>query len=136
MYSDWARMPVYLPRWALYVLYGLFTLLGAVLAIIGSPSIDLSTPKGYIEPYGIAISAVSLYSLVAAALPHRILPELIGAVLLFSLLTVFVVSTVGPTLQGDLTRAVGGILVLIASFLPLVRMAVLFRLLLARLAAQ
>lgn len=136
MYQEWAKAPVIIPRWALYLIDGLFIALGIVLAFSGSPSIDLSTPQGYLFPYGLAIAGAATLALVGAMIPRRVIPELLGVILLFALLTVYIASTIGPWAAGDQGRGALGIVVTIASLLPFIRIVTLGLILVARWRAK
>ena len=113
--------PVMFPRWMLYFLYGLFVILGVTLALSGSPSLERADPDWYLFPYGAAIAGVSGLALFGAAIKRPAALECAAAFCLFALLSLYIVSTVGPWLHGNLGRGALGVVVTITSAVPLFR---------------
>jgi len=122
-------VPIIMPRWMLYLFYAMFAILGVTLAVFGSVSVMSSTPAGYILPYGAAIFFTSVIALFGAittrheASPRvrRALLELIPVSGLFSLLSVYIASTVLPWAQGDFAKGSLGVVVTISSLIAFMR---------------
>jgi len=123
------QVPIIMPRWMLYLFYAMFAILGITLAVFGSVSVMSSTPAGYILPYGTGIfftSVIALFGAVATrheASPRvrRTLLELIPVSGLFSLLSVYIASTVIPWAQGDIGKGSLGVVVTISALIAFMR---------------
>jgi peptidoglycan/LPS O-acetylase OafA/YrhL len=111
--------PILIPRWLVALTNALFVVLGVALIVAGSPSVDLSTPHGYLLPYGALMTGFAVLALFGSAMnkPWAETIETIGSLGVFCLLTVFVASTGGPALKGDANRAALAVVVLICSIL-------------------
>lgn len=126
-----ARMraePIFVPRWVLVVMYSGFIVLGGMAAIAGIPTLDLTTPEGYVTPYALAIALFAIIAAVGASLGfrHERL-ELVGALLLFSLLTTYAGSALFLSAGGDIGRATFAVVILMVTFAPAARgMGLLF----------
>lgn len=129
----WMAEPLVMPRWMLYVIYVLFAVLGLVL-VAGTNTAVGDSVDDY-PPYGMAISITSTVALFASSIRHRngITPdtvwyrftECLACLVLFALLSTYIAYTVGPWLAGDTDTGAIGIVVTIASLLPIFRWIVL-----------
>ena len=130
---DWMAEPLVMPRWMLYVIYILFAILGMVL-VVGTNAAAGDSVDDY-PPYGFSISVSAMVALFTSSFRHRagMSPETIwyrfveclSCLTLFSLLSTYIAYTVGPWLAGDTDTGAIGIVVTIASILPLFRWIVL-----------
>jgi len=123
------RDPIIVPRWMLVTMYSGFVVLGIVAAIAGIPTLDLETPSGFITPYAIAIATCGALAVIGATSRRRELLEMIGAVLLFCLLTAYAGAASQYFLAGDMRRGTFSIVVLMVTFAPAAQgLSLLYRL--------
>lgn len=108
-----------IPRWILVGKYVLFALLGFMVARSGSPSLEMVTSSTYLFWYGIALGLAAVAALVGAALRNA--AEMVGALLLWCLLLVYVGATASAALGGHAGAQSISIIVLIVSMLPAAR---------------
>jgi hypothetical protein len=109
----------------LLVFYALFLLLGIELAVWGSFSISMTTGRAALVPYGVSIAVMAGLSLIGCCLTRHPSIECVSTLLLFALLVVYIESTIGPWSSGDGGRGAIGIVVTIASLVPLFRWTIL-----------
>lgn len=115
MLRKWALSPIVIPRSVVVVVASLFVALGVDLALAGTPALTMQLRHNYLFPYGVAIAVTALLALVGCAMT-KALVEMIGALLLFCLLSLYVIAT--ALLAGqNLEHAALAIIVLIASLL-------------------
>ena len=129
----WMADPLVMPRWMLYVIYTHFAILGIVLVVNTNTAAGDSIDD--YPPYGMSISIAAAVALFTSSVRHRtgITPdtvwfrvaECVSCLVLFSLLSTYIAYTVGPWLAGDTDTGAIGVVVTIASILPLFRWIVL-----------
>lgn len=113
--------PIVVPRWMLLTMYSGFVLLGATAGLAGIPTLDLATPSGFITPYAIAIGTCGAVAVIGASRRQFEVVEMIGACLLFCLLSAYAAAASGYFLAGDLRRGTFSIIVLMVTFAPAAR---------------
>jgi len=105
----------------LVVMYSGFVGLGVVSAVAGIPSLDLTTPDGYVTPYALAIAVCAVVALVGSTAEARERTELTGALPLFCLLTAYAGAAGLRSLEGNLGTAAFSIVVLMITLVPAAR---------------
>lgn len=121
MLQRWRQEPIIIPRWLLVTVYGLFIVLGIVAAFAGLPTLNLATPSGYVTPYAVAIAVVAALSIVGSSRADWARYEMVGALLLASLLTAVTLSALSFFVMGDLNRGAFSIVLIILNVLPAAR---------------
>lgn len=132
----WWPEPLVIPRWTLYIVYGLFTLLGVLLAVDTIPSDDLKTIDSALGPYGLAIAITGMLCFIAAWIPAHPTFEAVFAGVLFALMTTYVASALTDLFAGDFDVAERTTIVGIAVGIPLFRCLTLWKLIIVRWAAR
>lgn len=119
----WDPEPLMLPRWTLYIVYGLYVLFGLGLAYGGSSELspDYHSLVGALGPYGTSIAIIATLCVVAALSPKHPLIESVFSGFLCAVLSSYFVLTLDPLFTGDLDVATRVALLLIAGVIPAVR---------------
>lgn len=122
------RSPLVVPWWFLTTIYAGFAALGVASIVFGSPTLDLTTPHGYVLFWGVAVTLSGVGGIVGSSSPRRETLErwsatLLAAILLIWSLYAFVLLFV----PGSTSRAQFTIIVFMIAALPAVRAAYLLR---------
>jgi len=92
--------PIVLPRWVITYFYSTFIALAIVAALVGIPSLDMTTPAGYVTPWAIAIGVTASIATWASRREALENIEKWSAVTLVAMLTVYVGGAIGLVLEG------------------------------------
>jgi hypothetical protein len=113
-----APQPLVLPRWTLYVVYGLHALFGLLIVASGSiGAIEVGARE-----YGLAVSSAALLCLIASAWFQKLpILECVFGGLLFALMSTYIVSALAPIFTGDVDAGRRAVIVLLASVIPILR---------------
>lgn len=118
------RSPLVIPWWALTVVYSGFVVLGLATIVFGSPTLDLTTPHGYILFWGGAVSISALGAAYGSLSPRREVLERWSAVLLVAMVSVWAVFAfvlLFTNIPASLARSPFTIVVFMVTALPLIR---------------
>jgi hypothetical protein len=122
----WADKHLVIPRWIISMIYIQVIVLGIVAAIAGVPTIDLTTFKGYLTPWSIALATGALVGAIASLREQWEWIELIGAVILVGCLLVYCYGAWTLFHSGgelDAGRAAFAIVITIITDIPAIRLA-------------
>lgn len=122
------RTPLVVPWWFLTTIYVGFAILGVASIAFGSPTLDLTTPHGYVLFWGIWVTLSGLAAAWGSLSPHRETLERWSATALAAVLLIWsVFAFVLLFVPGSTGRAQFTIIVFMIAALPAVRAAYLLR---------
>ena len=105
--------------WMVPLKYVLFVLLGWTLARAGSPSLAEATSSGFLFWYGVVVASVSFIAFIGWVVLNWL--EMVGALLLWLWLLVWVGATSGRALEGNAGVQSASLAIIIISLLPMLR---------------
>lgn len=124
------RSPLIIPWWVLTIVYGGFIALGLASIAFGSPTLDLTTPHGYVIFWGAAVAISATGAMYGSMSSHREVLERWSATILMSVILVwafFAFVLLFSNLPASLARAPFTIAVFMVSIVPAVRAVPLLR---------
>lgn len=118
----WVDLHIIIPRWALTLFYSLLSLLGAIAALNGIPTLDFTAGPTYVVVWSSLLFVSAGICAAASIHAHRAVIEKWAGMFLVGLLTIYLASVIIVLIANPSTgRGVGVIVVAIITLLPALR---------------
>ena len=125
-FETWAERHLAVPRWIVSTLYFLFAALGVAALIIGVPTIELTTPEGWVGIWGVVVTATATVCALTSLRERFEVIERWAALLLVAFLdsyTIWAWVLVSYGGQQAVNRGAFAIVLTIMAFIPTIRLA-------------